>query len=180
MSAKKNDTKEKQTLTEDEIVQETAVVKAETKIPKKVDPNMAVPVRNGFHGKLVYTSKRTGERFIWDDYGDEQYIELNELRNAKGSSKGFFQNNWFMFDDAWVLDYLGVTQFYKNAVPIDSFDEIFEKSPEEIDKLISSMNDAQKRSMAYRVRTLIDEGKIDSNRVITALERSLGFDLLER
>lgn len=174
MSTKKSDTKEKHV---DTVIEEP--VKAEKKTPKKINPNTAVPVRNGFHGRLVYISKRTGERFIWDSYGDEQYIELNELRNAKGSSRAFFENNWFMFDDDWVVDYLGVGPYYKNAVPIDSYDEIFNKTPSEIEKMVSEMNGAQRRSMAYRARALIEDGTIDSNRTISALEKSLGIELVE-
>ena len=38
-------------------------------IPKDIDPNQIVTVRNGFQGRLVYKSKRTGERFVWDSFG---------------------------------------------------------------------------------------------------------------
>ena len=49
-------------------------------IPKEVDPNQYVTVRNGFQGRLVYKSKRTGERFVWDSFGAEQDMELSELK----------------------------------------------------------------------------------------------------
>lgn len=178
MSTKKSDTKEKQINT---VVEEPQPAKerAEKKTPKKVDPHMAVPVRNGFHGKLIYTSRRTGERFVWETYGDEQYIELSELRNAKGASRSFFENNWFMFEDDWIPDYLGVAQYYKNAIPIDSFDDVFQKTPSEIEALVSGMNASQKRSMAYRAKVLIGDGVIDSNRMISMLEKILGIDLTE-
>lgn len=149
-------------------------------IPKNIDPNQYVVVRNGFHGRLVYKSKKTGELYVWDEFGSEQEIELRELKSAKNNSKKFFQNNWFMFDEDWIVEYLGVKQFYRNAIKIEDFDSIFEKNADEIKMIISGLSHGQKKSAAYRARQLILEGKIDSHKAITALEESLGVELIER
>lgn len=149
-------------------------------VPKDIDPEQYVTVRNGFQGRLVYVSKHTGERFVWDQFGAEQEMELRELKNAKNSYKKFFENNWFMFDEDWIVDYLGVQRFYRNAVRIEDFDEIFQKDAKTISEIISDMSDGQKKSVAYRARVLIADGAIDSNKAITALEESLGVELIER
>lgn len=149
-------------------------------VPKDIDPEQYVTVRNGFQGRLVYVSKHTGERFVWDQFGSEQEMELRELKNAKNSYKKFFENNWFMFDEDWIVDYLGVQRFYRNAVRIEDFDEIFQKDAKTISEIISDMSDGQKKSVAYRARVLIADGAIDSNKAITALEESLGVELVER
>ena len=149
-------------------------------IPKEVDPNEYITVRNGFQGQLVYISKRTGEQYVWDSFGAEQEIELRELKSAKNSNKKFFTNNWFMFDDAWVIDYLGVRQYYKNALSIDGFDDIFKQSPSELKDTISKLSAGQKRSVAYRAKELIAEKKIDSLSSIATLEDALGIELVEK
>lgn len=149
-------------------------------IPKEVDPNQYVTVRNGFQGRLVYKSKRTGERFVWDSFGAEQDMELSELKNARNSNKKYFINNWFMFDEPWVVDYIGMSQYYKFAISIQDFDKLFEKPAAEIGKIISKLSDGQKKSVAYRAKQLIADGGIDSNRTITALEKHLGTELIER
>lgn len=152
-------------------------------VVKEVDPTDYVTVKNGFQGALVYISRRNGEELIWDYFGDEQEMELRELKNAKNSHKKYFTNNWFMFDDddiGWITEYLGVGKYYKNALSIDNFDEVFEMSASDVKKRISKLSSGQKRSVAYRARVLISEGKIDSMSVIKALEESLGVDLIER
>lgn len=149
-------------------------------VVKDIDASQYVIVRNGFQGRLVYRSPRTGERFIWDGFGAEQEMELRELRNAKNSSKKFFINNWFMFDDDWVIDYLGVRQYYKNAIRIDNFDEIFKKSPAELNAMLKGVSEGQKRSIAYRAKELIADKKIDSLSVISTLEKALNIELIER
>lgn len=163
----------------EDIVKETSK-QQQTLSPKDVDVSQYVTVRNGFQGRLIYKSSRTGERFIWDRFGSEQEMELRELRNARNSSKKFFINNWFMFDDDWVVDYLGVKQYYKNAVSIEDFDNIFSKPAGELKKIIQGMSAGQKRSAAYRARQLIADGEIDSNKSIAVLEEALGIELVER
>lgn len=148
-------------------------------IPKDVDASQYVTVRNGFQGKLIYKSKKTGEMFEWDSFGSEQEMELRELRNAKSSSKNFFINNWFMFDEDWIIDYLGVNQYYKNAISIDNFDDIFTLKPDEMRKTVGGLSEGQKRSVAYRAKELISEQKIDSLSVISTLEDVLHVELIE-
>lgn len=151
-------------------------------IPKDIDPTQYITVRNGFQGQLVYKSQRSGELFTWAEFGDEQDIELRELRSMKNSNKTFFVNNWFMFneEDDWVIDYLGVRQYYKNALKIDNFDDIFTKKPAELKAIIEKLSEGQKKSVAYRASQLIVEQKIDSLSVISTLEEALGIELIEK
>lgn len=145
-----------------------------------LDPHMIVTVRNGFPGMLCYVSKKTGEEFRWDEYGAEQDMELSELKDAKNTKKVYFENNYFLIDDPAVLDYLGVSHFYRYASRNFGFEKLFDKTPAEIKADLASMNDGQKRSVAYRARQLIKDGGLDSIKKITALEEALGVELIER
>lgn len=159
---------------------ENTTPKQQYKVKKNLNPNMIITVRNGFQGRLIYKSRRTQERFEWTGFGDEQDMDLQELKNAKNSSKAFFENNWFLIDDPEVLEYLGVAQYYKYALNFDSFDDLFTKEPKEIKSTISKLSVGQKKSVAYRAKQLIADGVIDSIKVITALEDSLSIELIDR
>lgn len=151
-------------------------------VVKEVDPTQYIVVLNGYQGRLTYKSSRTGETFKWKEFGAEQEMELRELRNAKNTYKKYFEKNWFMFSDeyAWVIDYLGVGQYYKNAISIDEFDTIFQKNPDELREIIEGLSDGQKKAVAFRAKTLIADEVIDSNKVIRTLEEILGVELIER
>lgn len=158
-----------------EVVEEKKVYK-----PKQLDPDSIVTVKNGFNGKLVYTSSKTGERFFWDGFGDEQDMELSELKNARSSGKKYFINNWWLFDDPEVVDYLGMTKYYKFALNIDDFETLFDLPADKLADRISVLSEGQKKSVAYRAKQMIADGGIDSNRVIQTLEECLGIELVER
>lgn len=149
------------------------------KAKKTLTPDTYVTVKNGFNGTLVYKSKKTGERFIWESFGDEQDIELADLKAAKNSYKTFFVNNWFLFDDPEVVEWLGMSQYYKHALNSESFDKLFEKTPEEIEKTVSELSAGQKKSLVFRARQLIDDGVIDSLKTISTLEKCLSVELIE-
>lgn len=151
-------------------------------VPKDVDTSQFITVRNGFVGTLVYKSSRTNELFVWTEFGGEQEMELRELRNAKNSAKAFFENNWFMFPPEydWVIDYLGVRRFYKNALGVDGFDEIFELPADELKERLNALSDGQKSSVVYRAIALIKDGEIDSRKTIQTLEDCLGVELIEK
>lgn len=183
--AKTSPNKEKEAIATkvDNTVETSTVVSTEKKqykIKQNLDPNTIVTVKNGFQGHLIYKSRRTNERFEWESFGDEQDMDLQELKNAKNSSKAFFVNNWFLIDDPEVLDYLGVSQYYKYALNFASFDDLFKKSPDDIKDTISYLSVGQKKSVAYRAKELIANGVIDSIKVINALENSLSIELIDR
>jgi len=163
-----------------EEVTEPAPKPAKAIIPKDIDPDQYVVVRNGFQGTLVYRSRRTGEKFRWEEFGDEQEMSLSELKNAKSSNKKFFINNWFMFDEPWIVDYLGMGQYYKYAIKIEDFDNIFTMPADEIKRTIAELSAGQKKSVEYRARVLLQAKEIDSNKTIAALEEALGVELIER
>jgi len=154
--------------------------KRQYKVKKNLDPNMIVTVRNGANGILIYKSRKTHETFRWECFGDEQDMELQELKNARNSSKAFFQNNWFLIDDPEVIEYLGVEKFYQYALDYDSFNDLFNKEPNEIKSIISGLSNGQKKTIAYRAKQLITDGVIDSIKVINALEESLSIELIEK
>lgn len=139
-----------------------------------------VTVRNGYQGSLSYISPRTGERYTWERFGDELDMDFQDLRNAKASSRRFFEQNWFMFDDPEVIEALGVQAYYKHALDIDEFEGLFDKSAKEIREIVSKLSDGQKRSVAYYAKKLVAKGQIDSLSVINMLEDTLGMVLIDR
>lgn len=163
-----------------EVVSTATKAKKTYKAKRKLDPNQLVTVVNGFHGILVYQSSRTGEVFTWERFGDEQEIELYELKNAKNSHRAFFEGGYFLINDPEVIEYLGVGSYYNDVLNFEEFDSIFEMKPEELEERLSRVPRAQKASIAYRAKAFIDEGKIDSIKVINTLEKFLGVELIER
>ena len=134
---------------------------------------------NGDNVVIDFNSKKRKKVSIIDfDEGEAEFSYKH--KSAKNSCKAFFINNWFLFDDPEVIDWLGMSQYYKHALNADGFDRLFEKNVPDIRSTIAGLSDGQKRSVAFRAKQLIEDGKIDSIKVINALEESLNVELIER
>lgn len=166
-----------------ETKRDTSAVQPEPQKPMvatEIDLRQIITVRNGFQGTLIYKDKRTGADYRWENFGDVQDIELGELRNARGSAKKFFENNWFLFDEDWIPEYLGMGKYYKHALNSEDFDDIFSKPADELEAVLAELTDGQRKSVGYRARQLIASGDIDSRKTVSTLERCLGIELVEK
>lgn len=182
----------------DEIVETEAVIEPEevkpapkkrtrkpstTKAPAKkkaktFDPNEYVSVKNGFHGRLYYRNKSTGETFEWSEFGDEVDMTIGELRRARSAQPRFFEENWFIIEDPDLMEYLRVGKYYKTVLNEKGFDELFSTTPEDATIRTTGLSQGQRRSIVYEARKRIEDGSLNDLRLIKALEESLNVNLI--
>lgn len=151
---------------------------------KKTKPKMnltdMVLVKNGFYGRLVVRLPKAGYVVLFDNFGDEDYIELSELKTLRNSSPKFFTNGWLLIDDPDTIEFLTLGNLYKNTLSIDEMSGIFSLSVEDMETTIKSMSDGQKKSITYRAMELIEIGEVDSRKTIEMLEKALSTQLIEK
>jgi len=173
-----------QSVPAEDVVQTTNQQPTQATEPPKPErtfsPNEYISVRNGFNGRLVYRSSATGERYVWERFGDEIDMELQDLKRARSASRVFFEKNWFMFDDPDVISYLGVDRYYDGSLSYEEFEGLFTMTPDEIEERLKVIPEGQYNTLARYAREQIEDGKIDSIRVVELLERKLGVKLTDR
>ena len=154
---------------------DVTAIKTESEIAPRTETK--VTVKNGFAGRLVYKSRRNGERFIWEETGDEQDLEYQTLKDVRNSNKEFFINNWFIIEDQDVIDALNLKKYYEGSIRMDTLYQLVEQKPEVIERTVRDMPDGPKDTLKMRLRQMIADEEIDSIKVIAAFERSLGVKL---
>lgn len=169
-------------LKEDKVVipkQETIIEVPKEKLKKKEqrDLNELICVRNNTHRKLVYSSKiYAGNEFEWENFHDDNYLELRDLVAMRNSYPTYFKECWVVVDDD-ILEYLNVKRFYESAIDMENFDSIFNKSPLELKTLLEKLPSSMKTSVSQRAKQLVDDGTIDSMKIIKVLNDALNVDL---
>lgn len=132
-----------------------------------------IPVKSAAYGKLIYRDPRTQLKYTWTEMGQVEYMTLGELQTMRNAKPKYFEENWIEIGDDAVLEWLNAKKFYKNSISIDEFESLFEKSPDQIEKIVTKMPKGQKESLKLRAKELIETEAIDSMKVIKALEKAL-------
>jgi hypothetical protein len=126
---------------------------------------------------LVYESRsQLGYRVYWDGYLSEAWMEYKELINMRSTYRAFFERPWIICD--WdVLEDLRVEQYYKNIIDLENLDDVFKKTPKELEKTLKEVPDGIKALIVDRAFELRREKKLDSLSVIETIEKTLNVDL---
>lgn len=126
---------------------------------------------------LVYESRsQLGYRVYWDGYLSEAWMEYKELINMRSTYRAFFERPWIICD--WdVLEDLKVEQYYKNIIDLENLDDVFKKTPKELEKTLKEIPDGIKALIVDRAFELRREKKLDSLSVIETIEKTLNVDL---
>lgn len=167
-----------------EVVAQPVINAIKSNKKKSISTDYMIPVKSGVNGILVYVSKKTfGYEVEWNNFGDIEYIEYSELLSMRNTTKAFFENNWIYFEDTddytaqELYEALRVDRYYKNTVLGKDIDSIFDKTPDEIQKIITPLSKGIKETIALTARAKIDAGELDSIKRIEALEKSLNVEL---
>ena len=187
-------TKKQTTVVKKDVVVVTEIVEKVTPIPKvktkqkiRIPADTLVSCRSGVRGELKYISRRmNGMQYIWNDFGDENSIEYEELSSLRNTDMRFFKDNWIVFEDSdeytaqEIYESLKVDQYYKNMISIDNFDSLFNDEPENIIRIVSGMTNGLKETVSIRAKQLYNTGILDSRKRIEAIESSLGIELIKK
>lgn len=192
-SAKKTTKKEINTPTENISAREAAVAYDSTSIEgadtapsvsyvtrQKIPPDALITVRNATAGKLIYVSRRmAGVVIVWNDFGDENQIEMSELYAMRNTDRRFFSERWIELPPD-VLRELHVEEYYKDALSIDEINGLFNSDEDIISRAVSRMNQSQKAALGIKALNMIEEGTLVNIKTITAIEKALGVQLYVR
>lgn len=147
----------------------------------QVDLNDIVYVQSCFHGNLFYKSKRNGSIVEWQQFGEDQPMDVDELMYMRNTQPTFFKEQWVRLvgdnaDD--VFTFLHLDRYCKNNLKFDSFDDVFEMNPAEIEMTVKEFAPSLRESVARRAKELYDDETLCDIKTIKAIERATGFTLL--
>ncbi len=164
-------------------------------VPKTVEKKRLVlsdldelVVKSNVFGELIYINDRTGDQFIWENYGEEQTLTAKDIRDMKARQQMFFKEDWISIIDSHsvnmseytlkdIYDALQVGRYYDENVIAFELDDIFSMNEKEMRETIASMSDTIKRTVVIRANDKIKDGSLDSISKVKLLEEVLNCEL---
>ena len=173
---------------------ENVAVEAVEKVSKpvkksvKLDDTVLINVKSNTYGTLFFQNPRTGDSTEWSHFGDVEQLTMGDLRAMKGTQRAFYENQWIYIVDVEDEGYedvtaddickaLMVSQYYKNVLDPDNFDQIFAWPESKIRERVSMMGSGAKMNLMVAANTAINNGRLDSLKRIKVLEEILGCEL---
>jgi hypothetical protein len=140
---------------------------------KALDKTYQVLVMNNTSGKLGWTSPKTSTPWLFEKYGDEDYIELHELMTMKSAHPAYFKENWIVVKDTDAFEHLKLENFYKGIYDPEELDALFEKPVDEINGEIDKASGNIRSLIIGRARDKFESGELTDVRVIKLIESKL-------
>ena len=126
---------------------------------------------------LIYISKRTNEKFEWENLDDALSLTMGELIAMKSGQSRFLSEGWLIVNDSEAIEYLGLEKVYGNMFDIDDMDSFFKLDLDEMKRILSNIPRGFKGTIAYYAREKIQNGELDSRNKVALLEEMLDVDL---
>lgn len=149
------------------------------KAKKAIPMDALVMVKSAIYGKLVYVSKRIqGYKEVWNGFGEEIPMEMAELYSMKNTDRKFFTENWIEVDPIVLRD-LQMEKYYTQAIPIDTFNSLFELSESELESKIDNMKEHIRNAFVLEAMKRVENGTLNNLKTISLIEKKLNCELYE-
>lgn len=167
---------------------ETPKKKATTKkaAPKKrvvVDRNTEVVFMNNTSGKFFYQCPKTHSVYKMTEYGDTDYITVDELLTMRNSSRKILNDLWILLIDVHsdevsvedVWKYLGVDGLYKDVINPEDIDGFIIKSTDvKFKDCLSKMGEALAIKVIERSVVLARTEQLNSTTKLNIIKNFTG------
>lgn len=169
----------KSTIPKEDVVEDVVV---EDTIPKRkkkieIDRNEMVACRSTTGGKLIYVSTRSGNKYVWRDYGAVEYIDVGELLTMKSSQPTFLEDVLFVIDDEEAATFLGLDETYENVFQLGDINSFLKKDAKELEEILPKLPAGLKATVAAKAREAMENGTLDSRSIIKLIEDKLDVSL---
>ena len=163
------------------------VAKAEPRKAKlrtgQIDRNIEIGFKNNTNGTLVYQSGKTGNLYVLNNFGDEDYMTFEEVLGMKNMDRKFLDEYWLILTDVpngeytieEIIEALGLEYLYNgdNDVMLDLDGFIFSKL-ESFKKKFSKLSANTKTNVIRRTKHLYNKGEIKDIDLLKYLSDYMG------
>ena len=166
-----------QTTVEEPKVVVTPVV--EVREPRVFNPDDRITCRSVTQGELLLPGK-SGELYRWSAYGDEAYVEYQDLLALKSKKSQYIYNPLFVIEDEELLEdkrWADLNPIYEKLFAIDNFDELLSLPIGKFTEIFKMMPAGMQKSVKIEVATRLEEGTFDSLQKVKAIDEICGSDL---
>ena len=165
--------------TKKEVVsEETEVVQATKKAPRKYAPDEMITCRSITYGELLLTGTKSKLLYSWANYGDTTEVEYQDLQALKSTRSSYLFKPRFVIEDEELVEQWGKDfgDMYKDIVNID-VEDLFKLPAGQFKSKLKKAPKGVQQAVKNIAGEKIINGTLDSLTKIKAIDEVLGTDL---
>ena len=139
----------------------------------KLDEHTLIRFSNNTGGVLVYTSPRTSETWLLNNYGDEDTISVAELRTMRSNHPRFFSENWIRILDEDAISFLKLEKYYVNDIAPERMEELFDLPLDEFNTILDKATNSIRSLIFSQAKGKYMSGELTNTHIIKAIEKKL-------
>ena len=147
---------------------------------KTYKPDDLISCKSVTVGELLCPGKKTGELYIWANYGDTTEVEYQDLLALRTSKSKYIYEPLFIIEDEELLKekrWSELNDLYEKIYSVEDFDELFSLSNGEFEALLKILPNGVKNSIKIEVGSRIEKGTFDSIQKIKIIDKVCNSDL---
>lgn len=163
-----------ETAKEVEVEKETKTTTAPVKSTKvTIDPNELIACRSIVVGKLLLIGKKTKIQYRWEDNGDIQFMEYQDLLAEMITNSTAVYAPYIMIEDDRILDdfrWKKINNLYDRIAGNEDIESLFDLPIERFKAILADAPRGLQRAIQNTVSTKIANGTFDSIQKLQAVD----------
>lgn len=137
--------------------------------------NDKIYIMSASTGTLVYHSERTGKRWQFSAFGEQDTMEYHELIAMRNRHPRFLTEGRIIVLDKQVQEEFKLEDMYKNIITPENVEDIFSMEVEELDKFIDALPEGQKVTFVNMAQDKFEKRELRDYLVIEFIEKKFNF-----
>lgn len=153
----------------------------------QIDRDIEVVVVNFTSGVFFYEDPKTHNRYRMNEFGDEEYMTIDELTTMRNRHRAFLENMWIVIvdvlDDRYtvedVVEFLRLESAYSNGLEADKVDQfIMQSEPGVFNRIAKHADTGLAKRIGERALELFRNGRLEDINKVYTISKITGNDNL--
>lgn len=163
----------------EDTVKEAPVVAAPSK-KREYKGDDLIPCKSMVQGEMIYKSRKSGNKYVWSNYGDVTEVEYQDLMGLRAARSKYIFAPLIIIEDEELLNEIrwkDVKKLYENLYSIADIYNALDLPNPQFRAALEKMPNSFRKAVSSEVSRRLDEGLFDSIQKVKIIDEICGTDL---
>jgi len=134
-----------------------------------------VYVMSGMTDALVYNCPRSGKKYEFFKFGEQDVMEYGDLKVMRNRFPVYLTEGYLIVLDKQIQDEFKLTEMYENILTPENVETLFDMPVADLEKFVDALPKAQKLSFVNKAQELFEKNELNNYQAIKFVEEKFNF-----